>query len=69
VIEAARLNGCLLARPLGVQQFLVVFAVVDGFQDCFDRKIILSCDLLGTQRLRAHGLTIKDFGTDSAVYR
>jgi hypothetical protein len=67
LVEAAGIDGCLLSGPLGVQQVPVLFAVVDGFQDGCERKIILPGNLLGTQRLRPQSFAIEDFGADAAV--
>ncbi len=68
MVESARLDGCLLASPFGIQQFPVVFAIVNCFQDGFDRKIVLFGDLLGTERLSAEGFAIQDFGANAPAH-
>ena len=40
----------LLTCALGVEQFMIFHAVVDGLEDRLDRHIVFSCDLLRAQR-------------------
>jgi hypothetical protein len=67
LVETAGVNGCLFTSPLGIQQFPVLLAIVNGFQNGRERKIVLLGNFLGSQRLRPQGFTIEDFGADAAV--
>ena len=67
-VETPGLDGCLFASPLGIQQFPVVFAVVNGFQNGFDRKVVLLGHLLGTERLGAECLAIQDLRANAPAH-
>ena len=67
-VETPGLDGCLFASPLGIQQFPVVFALVNCFQNGFDRKIVFLGHLLGTERLGAECLAIQDFRANAPAH-
>src|SRR5207247_169654 len=67
--ETAGFDRCLLSSPLSVQQFPVVFAVVNCFPHCFDRNVVVLRNLLGTHCLSSEGLTVKYLGADPTADR
>jgi hypothetical protein len=68
MVETPRLDGCLFTSPFSVQQFPIAFAIVDGFPNGFDGKIVLLGDLLRTERIGTQCLAIQDFRANTSTY-
>src|SRR5208337_4439220 len=61
LVTAGPADRIVLAWPLGVEQVLVLDAIVDRLPDGFHRDVVLPGDFLGSERFPADRLAVENF--------
>ena len=68
-VKPVGLDAGVFHGAVGVQYFPVLLAIVNGFQDGFDRQTIFLSHLSGGQRLCPDCLAVENLGPNAAIDR